>query len=401
MVVASLALMLAAGVALAANKRERSEAVYPKQVIPLTFSHELHFKNDVDECTACHENGTKSLRAADRLLPAHPECESCHDIEAAAAGKKVDPKAACEDCHKAFDKTVQKDPPKAIFPTANLVMNHKVHKEKGIECVTCHFSSITNSMREVDLATRAHLPKMDTCLTCHDGKTASAACSTCHVTDSGGRLAQQFTSGTLRPMQGDPFGVDHGPRFEFTHGTRAKLDRQICMECHTEGSCLQCHDGLQKPLSVHPNDFIVIHPVQARMDQTRCDACHRYQSFCAACHERAGVGLDADPSLRARNVRVHPNYAEWVGPPNGPRHHAVAASRDIKSCMACHREESCTTCHSTSSRGIVGSRNTTPHPAGFKAICRQLAANNDRACLKCHLASGDPLMKDLTSLGCK
>lgn len=390
---AGVALLLGAGLALAANKRERSEAIYPVQRIPLTFSHEQHFQQDV-ECEFCHEAATKSLRADDRLLPAHPECESCHDIESAAKGLPADPKSACEDCHKNFDRKTQKDPPKASFPSANLLMNHRVHREKKIDCSTCHNSSITNTMREVGLATRLQLPKMETCLGCHDGKTASSKCSTCHVSDGTGRIAQQFTSGVLRPAQGDPFGLDHGPRFEFNHGTRAKLDRTLCMECHTEGSCASCHDGLQKPLSVHPNDFISLHPLQARQDSTRCEACHRFQSFCAACHERAGLGMDADPALRARNVRVHPDYATWVDV-FGPNHHAIAASRDIKQCISCHREESCMSCHATFSAVPNAQRTVNPHPKDFTNGCRTLASNNDRACLKCHVAA------DLMTKGCK
>ena len=384
---------MGAGLAVAANKRERSEAVYPPQRIPLTFSHKQHFEADL-ECENCHEAASKSVRATDRLLPAHPECDSCHDIASAAKGKVVDPKSACEDCHKNFDRKLQKDPPKASFPTANLLFNHKVHKDNKIACDTCHNSSVTNTMKEVGLATRLQLPKMETCLSCHDGKTAPSACSTCHVSDSTGRIAQQFASGPLRPLQGDPFGVDHGPRFEFTHGTRAKLDRGICMECHTEGSCAQCHDGLQKPLAVHPNDYITLHPVQARMDSLRCEGCHRFQSFCAACHERSGIGLDSDPTLRARNVRVHPDYATWVDPPYGPNHHSIAASRDIKSCMSCHREESCMACHATNAV-VSSSRAATPHLKDFAKGCRALASANDRACLKCH-TSGDLMAK-----GCK
>ena len=279
------------------------------------------------------------------------------------------------------------------------MFSHRAHKEKKIPCDTCHNSSISNTMAEVGLATRYQLPKMETCLACHDGKTAASECSTCHVSDGTGRLAQAFPSGVLRPMQGDPFGLDHGPRFEFGHGTRAKLDRALCMECHTEGSCMSCHDSLQKPLSVHPNDYLNLHPVQARMDSTRCEACHRFQSFCAACHERTGLGIDSDPSLRARNVRVHPNYAEWVQSPGGPNHHSIVASRDIKSCMACHREESCMACHAT--LGVLStSRNTNPHPDSFnekfggKAFCAGLMSRNDRACLKCHTLS------DLQVRGC-
>jgi hypothetical protein len=165
------------------------------------------------------------------------------------------------------------------------------------------------------------------------------------------------------------------------------------MECHTENSCAQCHDSLTRPLAVHPNDYLSLHPVQARMDSTRCESCHRFQSFCAGCHERAGLGMDADPGLRARNVRVHPNYAEWVDI-LGPRHHAIAASRDLEACIACHREESCMACHATAARR-PGSRGTNPHLGGYAQGCRGLASKNDRACLKCHT------LADLTAKGCK
>lgn len=388
---AVLALLVGSGLAVAATKRERNEAIYPPQFIPLNYSHDQHLKADV-ECEGCHELATKSLRAGDHLIPEHHDlCDSCHDIEGAAAGKTVDPLSACETCHRSY--VPKQTPPKAVFPRANLVFNHKVHKDKKITCETCHNSSVTNTMADVGLATRYQLPKMETCLDCHDGKRAPSECSVCHVTDGTGRISQAFSSGLLRPMQGDPFGLDHGPRFEFGHGTRAKLDRAICMECHIESSCASCHDSLQKPLVVHPNDFITLHPVQARMDSTRCEACHRFQSFCAACHERAGIGMDSDPSLRARNVRVHPSYSEWVGPPYGPNHHSFAASRDIKVCMACHREESCMGCHATNAV-VPGSRNANPHPDGFKAACGGLMSRNDRACLKCHTQA------ELVAQGC-
>jgi c(7)-type cytochrome triheme protein len=395
-VVAVLALLLGAGLAVAATKRERNEAVYPPQYIPINFSHEVHVK-DV-ECEACHENATKSIRVGDHLIPEHhDQCDSCHDIEGAAKGQKVDPPAACESCHRGY--VAKQTPPKSSFPRANLIFNHAIHKEKKIGCETCHNSSVSGTMSDVGLATRYQLPKMDTCLQCHDGKTAPAECTTCHVSDGTGRLAQAFPSGNLRPQQGDPFGLDHGPRFEFGHGTRAKLDRAACMECHTEGSCMQCHDSLSKPLSVHPNDYLTLHPIQARMDSLRCEGCHRFQSFCAACHERVGIGMDSDPSLRARNVRVHPNYAEWVNAPGGPNHHAVAASRDIKACMACHREDSCIGCHATTAI-LPGSRNVNPHPDAFAkdkggaAYCSSLMSRDGRACLKCHT------QVDLQARGC-
>ena len=390
MVFASLLLVTAlGGYALAATGRERHEAIYPPQKIPLAFNHAQHIEQGA-ECVACHDSARKSVKASDVLLPKaivkpgekipeHPECENCHDIAAAAEGKPVDPPAACTTCH--LNAEGRKEVAKTSFPTANLIFNHKVHVELKYECTTCHFSSASGTMDDVGLATRYQLPKMETCLACHNGQKAPADCKTCHLTDPSGRLQLTFASATLRPSQGDPFGLDHGPKFELTHGTRAKLDRGKCTECHTESSCMTCHDSLQKPLSVHPNDFITIHPVSARLDALNCEGCHRYQSFCAACHERAGIGKDSDPSLRARNLRVH--STNFVNNQASPEFHAVAAARDIKQCISCHREESCMACHATREK-IGGSRSANPHPDGFAARCKQLAGLNDRACLKCH-----------------
>jgi c(7)-type cytochrome triheme protein len=362
-----------AGVAWAATARERSLAIYPAQNIPLRFDHALHLDAGA-ECATCHDSVSKSESPKDRNLPGHEECETCHDIEAAQKGQKTDPPASCNTCHPGFDATVRKEPAKVEVPPGNLRFAHKVHLDRKVECATCH-----GDMTKVQLATRQQLPKMATCFECHDGKQASNECKTCHLTEASGRLQLTFASGILRPMQGDPLGLDHGPRFEFNHGPRASVSRQTCNQCHSDSYCQKCHDALQKPLSVHPNDYITLHPIQARTDAQRCESCHRLQSFCAACHERTGVGMDADSTLRPRNAKVHPDYAAWVQVP-GPQHHGIVASRDIRQCAACHREETCVSCHAeTSVRQQVN-----PHPSGFAGSCKKLAAANDRACLKCH-----------------
>jgi c(7)-type cytochrome triheme protein len=112
-----------------------------------------------------------------------------------------------------------------VFPQANLRFNHKVHVDLKIECERCHNSSFSadlppekRSMREdVKLATRFQLPKMQSCLECHDGSSAPSACDTCHLVDGTGRLQLTFPSGQLRPTQGDPIRLDHGPRDDYNH----------------------------------------------------------------------------------------------------------------------------------------------------------------------------------------
>ncbi|ADO71513.1 cytochrome c3 family protein [Stigmatella aurantiaca] len=380
-----IALLLAAtGAAWAASGRERSLAIYPAQNIPLRFDHGQHLAAGAD-CAACHDSVRGSESARDRNLPGHEECEVCHDLEAAQKGKKTDPASDCAVCHPGFDATVRKEPVKLEFPHANLNFSHKQHVAKKVECAACH-----GDLAAVNLATRQQLPKMATCFDCHDGRVLTNDCTSCHLKQASGRLQLNFTSGILRPIQGDPLGMDHGPRFEFNHGTRASVSRQTCMECHSDSYCQKCHDSLQKPLSVHPNDFITLHPVQARTEASRCESCHRSQSFCIACHERSGVGMDADSTLRPRNVKVHPDYNIWVEVP-GPQHHGIAASRDMRACISCHREESCMSCHSELSER----RQINPHPNGFKDACKRLASANDRACLKCHSESS------LAQKGCR
>ncbi|MBX5484219.1 MAG: cytochrome c3 family protein [Myxococcaceae bacterium] len=389
---AVLSLVAGIGLAVAATGRERSLAVYPPQAIPLKFDHWLHIDDVGADCTACHFEATRSARSSDNLLPskAHPnECDDCHETAKAEKGEKTDPPADCEVCHVGFDRTVQKQPAKVQVPSPNLIFDHAVHvKKQKIECEVCH-----GKFEGVAVATRQQLPKMATCLNCHDGKRADASCRTCHPTQPSGRLQLTFVSGMLRPMQGNPLGMDHGPRFEFNHGTQANARRSMCMECHAQKECNACHDALQKPLSVHPNDFITLHPIQARQDTTRCQSCHRLQSFCVACHERVGVGLSADPALRPANVRVHPPYQVWVEI-IGPQHHGIAANRDLKSCVSCHREEDCLSCHSDADT-FGTRRQVNPHPPGFAARCKSLAAKNDRPCLVCHRESA------LVAKGCR
>ncbi|MFL5318246.1 MAG: cytochrome c3 family protein [Myxococcaceae bacterium] len=396
-VAVTVALMAFAGIALAATGRERSLAVYPAQVMPIKFDHALHLENG-SECVTCHDSARKSQKSSDLNLPGHSgdskdlkpkakfdawhaECSDCHEMDPKKPGKKAkegDPPASCDTCHAGFDYTAQTYPARVVFPEANLIFDHKVHVDKKIECKSCH-----GDMTDLKLATRQQLPKMETCLQCHDGKYAKAECTTCHIKAPSGRLQIAFASGSLRPMQGNPLGLDHGPRYEFNHGSRAAIARQECLACHTETYCATCHDSLQKPLSVHPNDFITLHPLEARSNSLQCESCHRYQSFCAACHERAGVGQSSDLNLRAGNVRVHPDYATWVVN-LGPEHHGIAATRNLQQCIACHREESCLQCHAAGT--VAGAtRVVNPHPSDFKTKCRGMFQSNPTACLKCHL----------------
>lgn len=360
--------------AAAAAGEERHPAVYPPQQLPLRFSHRQHLERGAT-CSTCHPSVRASGQTADRNLPGHPECGACHDLEAARRGEQVKPAASCSTCHPGFDPSVRKIPARVELPPATVKFSHQLHLAQKVDCAVCHAG-----VEQADLATTRHLPKMKVCLECHDGVRASAECKSCHAALPGGRLQLSFISGLLRPMRGNPLGMDHGARFDLDHGARAAAARETCMACHAEHQCQACHDALQRPLSIHPGDYLTLHPVDARLNATDCSSCHRAQSFCVACHARAGVmsAIDVHPSLRGDAV-VHPDRFEFVTDRASPRHHGVQAARDLQSCISCHREESCMACHASR-----GPDRANPHGPGFQAACRSIAAKNDRSCVRCH-----------------
>jgi hypothetical protein len=351
----------------AAGAAPRSPVIYPEQEIALRFDHGQHLDKKI-RCGQCHFRIAESDQASDRNIPTEGRCAICHEIEEAKAGAVVDPPSACRDCHPGFDPDLHRAPRPSRFPAPMIQFSHARHLGRGAECADCH------DMARVQLATREQLPRMADCLVCHDGARAPAGCATCHLPSRrahGATIETELSTGQLRPGPGNPYGLDHGPRFERTHAGIASRQREQCLACHAENSCNRCHDGAGRPLGVHPPDFATTHPVAARQGEPRCDACHRRQSFCAACHERTGVGSNA-PAFRDAAARVHPQT--WLTP--GPGHHAIQAARNIASCASCHREEQCLECHATT--GVK------PHPPGFAAGCRQMIRKNDRACAKCH-----------------
>ena len=366
----------------------RSPAVFPERRVTLSFSHHGH-RGQARRCLTCHAAAMTSDSARDRLLPPEEDCARCHDIQAVREGRYADPPADCHVCHPGFDHAVHRAPEASLFPASNLTFSHRRHLERltgsgqdaNAACAVCH-----GEVDEVELATRDDLPKMASCLTCHDGRRAGADCATCHLParpGRGSRLETAFRSGELRPGPGNPFGLDHGPRYDRTHSLAALGRREQCLACHSEQSCQACHDGTRKPPAIHPGDFTSTHPVAARQNRPDCSACHRLQSFCTGCHERAGVGPNAAAPGAGfySGAAVHP--PGWLVP--GPQHHGVQAARNIGQCASCHREDQCLRCHATTTvdpRARPGG--IPPHPPGFAARCREMLARNDRACRKCH-----------------
>ena len=378
-----------------------SPAVYPPPSLPLSFDHARHAKRGIT-CERCHAAARTSTIAKDDLLPPEAVCSSCHAIDRARPDKVAapgQPPVRCDACHPGFTPPPGPagrfaTPLRVAIPTAWLKFNHRLHGERGMACALCHAG-----VEEVALATTVQLPRMGLCLGCHDGRQATARCAACHVTLPDGRLRTAFPSGPLAPS-GSLRGVDaHTIGFRTDHRVAGR-DEKYCATCHKQSECTECHGaGVIRPADFHPGDYATLHAVDARRNNPDCSSCHRNQTFCLGCHQRVGVASDPEGGLPGRQPRnpfgtgtgvkqFHP--PGWVRDELGsviqtptPASHSFQARRNIRSCVSCHREESCLACHSADpSRSPA----INPHRPGFgsSAACRAMAGRNVRACLKCH-----------------
>jgi hypothetical protein len=390
-----------------------SPLIYPVQLVPLRFDHARHLKLGA-RCDTCHVLAASSTSVSDNLVPAEAACRSCHEIDRARPDKAVpagSPAARCDACHLDdagvpwMPSPASREPARVRLADPNLKFNHKLHVGRGVGCELCHGGVAMEA-----IATRDDLPRMPLCLGCHDGKQATNRCGACHLTEPDGRLRTNLASGATaatgllegtRPLvpSGVLRGFDaHGPDFA-RHHEQAGRDERYCLSCHTRNECVDCHGGVVRPFDIHPSDYVSLHGNDARRNTPDCSSCHRTQSFCVGCHQRTGVAPDAtggQVGVQARNPfgtgtqlkAFHP--PGWVnegGPTSG---HSQQARRNIRTCVSCHREESCLACHSADPTRGGG---VSPHGPAFAgtARCRALSSRNKRACLKCHAVSAPEL----------
>jgi hypothetical protein len=362
-----------------------STVVFPPQKITIRFNHRKHVKEIGAKCTACHGKVTSSRSAQDKLLPEASTCDTCHDTDHSdpkhvKAGS--DEMGKCVFCHLGYTSDTPNRVAPLDAPRAYMRFNHKIHLDRNINCAQCH-----GAVDQLELATRDQLPRMKGCFGCHamtgaaQGQ-AKSTCDTCHMTAPDGRLQTMFASGELRPPRWLN-NAEHTPDFIERHKRIAADNSALCGNCHTERYCADCHDGRIRPRSVHPNDWISMHPIAARQDNPRCTSCHQEQSFCLMCHQRVGVTMSG---ANVQGHRFHP--PGWVSFPTagiggarGSGHHAWEAQRNLSACVSCHTERDCAMCHASTGRAGLG---VNPHPGSFKAGCATQYRRNARPCLVCH-----------------
>ena len=353
----------------------RSTIIYPLQRIALRMDHSHPAHREL-ACVRCHTAAPTSSASRDVLVPREATCNPCHAEQTARANPSV---ARCGTCHVGYGEGGTSVVLASSFPAPRIRFSHATHVRAGQTCESCHVG-----VRETRLATRDHLPTMRQCLTCHGAQrsgstgsgstrsasTAPSACTTCHLSEPDGVMRTRFAEGQLRPPQW-LLGMGHDADWIVRHRWVGADQGNECASCHRESDCADCHDGRVRPRSIHPNDYLTIHPQEARRDQTRCTTCHTTQRFCTECHARLGLATTTAPVVRATD-RYHP--------PAWDRAHGLEAKRSLNACVSCHAERDCVSCHGA--LGIGGG--VSPHPAGFASRCASLLAANSRACVTCH-----------------
>ncbi|MCC6213373.1 MAG: cytochrome c family protein [Polyangiaceae bacterium] len=371
-----------------------SPVVFPPQRLTIRFNHRLHVRSLGVPCTGCHERARTSRSARDSLLPPATRCDACHLTDhrdlSEVTGEPEHHAAACVFCHVGYRPEDGNRVARMSVPPPRLRFSHAAHGARNIGCRQCH-----GEVQELELATRDQLPRMRGCLACHGQQgpargDAPAACVTCHLAEASGRMKTSFAEGRLVPPAW-LHGAGHGPDWIERHRAVAAADGTLCATCHQERECAECHDGRVRPRRVHPNDFLSSHPVAARQNDPRCTSCHRTQSFCLGCHQRAGVTLSGPDAAFAGRGRFHPPPREWTDPPRGAGHHAWEAQRNLDACVSCHTERDCAGCHASREVGGRGAgsggafgQGSNPHPVGFRSRCRVALRKNARPCLVCH-----------------
>ncbi len=204
------------------------------------------------------------------------------------------------------------------------------------------------------------------CRTCHTSET----CLECHIgTPEVARdlLPAGPGRGIGAIVQRAP-PASHQGGFRDRHASAAAAAPQTCAGCHVRSDCLDCHRPSAASASpgYHSADFLSRHPSAAYAREGSCSDCHNPMAFCATCHQTAGLVAQRDLGSGYHDAKQF----FVVG-------HGQAARQSLETCVSCHTESDCLTCHSA-----LAGRGFNPHGPDFDA--ERLRKRNSEVCAACH-----------------
>lgn len=353
----------------------------PRAIPPATnlrFDHLTHLREagDTVACTDCHTD-----RGAPRMNVRLAEADQCVQCHGLGNDHRTVAATSCATCHvplaeasrlEAADVARFEAPPGhdvAGFVTGHGEVDASCATCHTVEfCATCHVNAasqpriaVLGSHPRGRGAVAAHAPPGHDAaafLTTHGASatTAGASCGTCHTQESCVDCHRENA----------PAG--HTVAFtDWQHGPAADAATTTCATCHVRNDCLSCHRPGPTSTGYHPVDFAARHPAAAYGRETSCSDCHNPTGFCAACHQQAGLVSDG----RLTGGRYHDGQPAFIVG------HGPSARTSLESCVSCHTETDCLSCHSS-----VRGRGFNPHGSNFDAD--RLRRRNPEMCIVCH-----------------
>ncbi|MEO8636210.1 MAG: hypothetical protein ABI587_13125 [Gemmatimonadales bacterium] len=364
-------------------------------------------------CASCHAaEGAPWMQVSRGELP---RCLSCHGVRVAHLEA---PDTACATCHRSLPEAPGLTRERvAAFPAP---ASHKIpgfgsgghgqlarpaaadthHPGVATSCATCHarefcsqchvnapetptIQALASDPRSLAIKATLKAPQSHadmrfqarhggqsrarnaTCATCH----TQESCISCHRSNPAvvAALPRASVSRGIGAVIHREKPETHGADFAERHGPLARATAATCSGCHARSECLECHRPNPGTANgYHQAGFLSRHPSAAYNRQADCSECHNPAAFCTTCHAQSG--------LTSSGGLLQGNYHEVGG--TFLLSHGAAARRGLESCVTCHTERDCLTCHSAQTRRF------NPHGPGFDAA--RLRRKNPQTCAACH-----------------
>lgn len=287
--------------------------------------------------------GHGALAKADGRAPVAASCAVCHARDFCAACHVNAPEtrpiqALAPDARSLAIKATLAAPPTHRAPDFGRSHGKGVGA-RGQACATCH--------------TR------ESCVACHAGTSPASIRALAAAAPGRGAGAQVERK---RP-------TSHTADFAERHAPLATAAERSCATCHVRTMCLECHrPDPARASGFHPAAFLARHPAAAYARENSCADCHNTQQFCVSCHAQTGT-VAGKRALGVGNYHDGRRFFLFG--------HGQAARQGLESCVSCHVERDCTTCHAS-----AGGRRFNPHGPGFDP--NRLRRKNPEMCTACH-----------------
>lgn len=221
------------------------------------------------------------------------------------ASEAVVASSACVRCHDdILDDTV--------ITSRGLAVAHEHFTASGTPCTRCH-ARIGHAKSNTTVS-------MSDCVVCHDTRTASAECETCHRQDPVASAFRDDRTGKVSGTGAVVYPV-------------ARAANRRCTTCHDmEERCDPCHGGIRMP---HTRGFIEgEHAVAAAYDRKlTCFKCHDPVD-CGQCH--GGFNPTSGQSTHGAAWKSEHKTSRWNA---GCVCHDKKSARTAPICFRCHETD--------------------------------------------------------------